>query len=61
MDHFILVENFLPEPGQTQQVIKVKVLRSFLSEERALEDLELLTDTNEQGSYSVLKIQHIDT
>lgn len=59
MDHYILVENVRTEPGQTQQIIKV--LRSFLSEERALEDLELLTDTNEQGSYSVFKIQHIDT
>jgi len=59
MDHYILVENVRPEPGQTQQIIKV--LRSFLSEERALEDLELLSDTNEQGSYSVFKIQHIDT
>jgi len=59
MDHYILVENIRPEPGKAQAAIKV--LRSFLSEERALEDLELLSDTNEQGSYSVFKIQHIDT
>jgi hypothetical protein len=59
MDHYILVENVRPETGKTQPAIKV--LRSFLSEERALEDLELLSDTNEQGSYSVFKIQHIDT
>lgn len=58
--NFLLAE-VTPDMGKNSCEWPIKkIVRSYLSERRANQDRDLLTEANPSGTYLVLNIHHID-
>lgn len=61
-EQFAIVELKNVEPhAAIQQPVIVRIVRTYETNSRAIDDLELLRDTITTHSYSIVTVEHIDS
>lgn len=60
-ENFILVRKERMDTGDCEpSTIITSIVRSYLTEKRAFQDLEILQDAQPEAIYDVISISHID-